>query len=461
MKKITCAVFLLITTLSVFGQTVTKERSIELAIENNLQLRATAEDVSFAEAYYREVRSSLLPQIQLTGGYQLNRTELRSSMIPERLSISDMLSPAADDDTRMLAGFLEEGLNAMLPDKTQEETTFAAGIKLDQVVYLGGKLMSGIRAADRYKTLEARRYELKKREIVFTTIDMFYQGLLLSELLEINRQAIEIAQRHYDRVTDMYDQGMVSEFDLIRAELELEKLRPELRQAENNYNIWLESFSKHIGVDKEGLSLEGQIELPDILSKPIEDAVETGKDNRLELGLAKTMEEMYEIQYRAERGNYLPNVALSAEYNTFSRKNELKTSPGDFASSYQVMLGLQMPLFTGFGNTSKVAQARHEHRKAKLERLDLKDKIRLDITNAWQGLEYAVESYEAQRKLVALAEKGLEIATTRYESQIGINLEVLDAQLEYNLANLSLMQSLYEVNIAQAKLKQAMGIKLY
>lgn len=440
---------------------ITLETGIELALKNNLSLQASSQNIAIADGLYREVRSSLLPQIQFTGGYQLSKTELPSAWIPDKFDVSGLLSDSADDDTQLLAEVLEQGFNSMLPNKTQEETNFVAGVKLDQVVYLGGKLLAGIRAASNYKDLERLRYELARQNVIFDTIELFYQGLLLDDVLELNEQALDLAKQHFDRVQKMNRQGLVSEFDTIRAELELMKLQPALQEAENNYKLWQEAFRKHLGLEEQNFSLEGIIEMPKVFETTSEDAINIAEGNRLELLLMGTMRDMYEIQYRAEKGNYLPNVVLSAEYNTFSQRNEFEITPDKFGSSYQVMLGLQLPIFKGFGNRAKVTQTRHEFRKANFEYLDLYNKIELDIRNAVQNLTHSRLNYEAQKKRVELAEKGLSIANARYENQVGINLEVLDAQMEYSVAQLAYKQAIYEITMAQKRLQKAMGINLF
>jgi len=455
----TIILFTLILLLTSSLISITLEDSIELAIKNNLSLRSAGEDIAIAREFYREVTSALLPQISFNGGYQLLRTELPGSMIPPAFNITDELSENATEDDELLAAYIEQGFNMLIPEQKQDETNFFGQIKLDQVVYLGGKLLSGIKAAGIYRTVEAKRYELTKQNLIYETTDLFYQGLLLTDVVEINREALELAEQHYNRISSMYGQGLVSEFDLIRAELELHKLQPQLMEAENNYSLWQESFKKHLGLGIDyDLTLQGEIAVPPEIEVELDEAIESGKSERIELYLSGAVRDMYEINWRAERGNYLPNVALSAEYNRFSNINKFTWEPDDFGSSYQVMLGIQIPIFKGFGNRAKTAQARHQYNKATLDYLDLQDMIELDIRNAYLRLAHAQKNYETQVLRIGLAERGLNIATARYESQVGINLEVLDAQLEHKIARLAYLQAAYEITMAQKALHKSMGI---
>jgi outer membrane protein TolC len=456
-----CLTLLLLSLTIISINALTLEESIDLALENNLLLRSTAEDVIVANEYYREVKSAILPQLSLSGGFLIKGSELPLSYIPPARDITGDLSGDATADEKHLADVLEKTVNAQIPSPKSEESNYIAQLKFDQVLYLGGKLTAGIKAAGIYKKLESSKYELEKQNTIFQTTDAFYQGLLAKEALDINRQAFELAEQHFLRVKTMYDQGIVSEFDLIRAELELSKLKPQVQQAENSYLLWEESFRQQLNLKSDqDIKLDGSIAYKDSETPILDSALDTAKENRVELFLARSNTEMREINLRAQRGSFLPNVSLSAEYSGLSKRGEHSIKPNDFITSYQVMIGFQIPIFKGFGNQAKTAQAKHEYYKATYDYKNLEDKIELDVRNNYQKLLFTKENYQAQKKRIGLAEKGVKIATARYESQVGINLEVLDAQLEYKMARLAYLQSIYELTIAEISLHKAMGLPL-
>ncbi len=456
MRIVLITIILAVTNLAALNLSL--EESIDLALKNNLQLQANEQNISIADQTYSEVRSSLLPQISFNGGYQISRTDLPSSYLPDKLDITSMLSNSADDDDKLLAGILENSVNAMIPTQISEESNYVGSIKLDQVVYLGGKLLNGIKVAGIYRQFERNRYELAKKDLIFATTDLYYKVLLLKEVVDINKEALSLAQKHFARVSELNKQGIVSEFDLIRAELEVLKLEPELKSAENNYALIVDSFRKQLGLDAVEIELIDKLSLSEKVDFTLEESIVKAKQNRLEIKLLEASRDMYEIQWKAEKGNFLPNVALSAEYSAFSQKNEFTVKPADFGTSYQVMLGFQLPIFKGFGNVAKRVKTKAEFRKADLEYRDLHDKIELDVRNAFQHLSYTRKQYETGQKRVELANKGMIIANARYENQIGINLEVLDAQLEQKIAQLSYLQAVYEITIAQKRLEKAMGM---
>jgi len=440
-------IIILMITFSFGIKALTLDESIRLALEHNLDLQVDEERIGIADQTYREARSSIFPQINLSGGLMAERTKLPGSYIPPAFDVTGDLSEAATEDDQMLAGTIEAGFNAFLPEKTSDETSYVGQVSLQQPLFLGGQLFNGIRAAAIYRQLERDRFELSRQDTIFETINLYYQGLLLQEVVEINRETLNLAESHYARVINMYNQGLVSEFDKIRAELEVMSLEPEVQQAENNFQLWLERFRQFTGFEEFDGNLSEEISEPEVLNVPLTEALESGLNQRIELKLANAGQEMRELSWKAERGRSIPNIFLTAEVNAFSRRDEFDFSPNDFGTSYQVMIGLQMPLFTGFGNSARTAKARHEYKQAQLEYYDIENKIELDIRNAWQQLDYAVANHAANQKRLNVASRALEIANARYENQVGINLEVLDAQIGYRGAHLAYLQSSYEIII--------------
>ena len=154
----------------------------------------------------------------------------------------------------------------------------------------------------------------------------------------------------------------------------------------------------------------------------------------------------------------MPNIMLSAEYSHFAQGDEYKISGDDFGSYYQVGIGVQIPLFTGLSNTAKVKKIKHTLNQSEISLNDAKDKIELDILNSYNNLENKLKKLESQRKNVGLAKKGLEIAETRFENDISIQLELIDAQLQLKTAKLNQTKAVYDTIIAYEKLKKAAGI---
>ncbi len=419
-----------------------------------------AEDIVKADNTYKDVRGNLLPQISLQGAYQLQKTNLPDSSIPTAPDFSSGLDTLATDNEDYLAGALTGVVASMIPSQSQEQGSLAMQVQFNQVLFLGGKLINGIRAVDRYRSIQQRRYNLLEQELIVSTSEMFYQCLLAHKLYEIQQEALDIATQHLQHVQLFNREGQVSEFDLLRAQLEVAKLKPQVLQAKNNYNLASAAFRKQIGANDGNVVPEGDFILPQSLDIDLDTAVAQGLRDRIELHLSAINTEIQQIRYNAEKGNYLPNVALQAGYSVFTAADEYSIQSNDFGSQYQIGIGFSIPLFTGFSNTSKRIYAKHDFQQARIQELDYQDMIALQIKQTHQQLAYALENYNVQTQNISLAERSLQLAQVRYDNQVGIQLEVFDAQIMLNSVKLQYLNSIYEVISADLNLKKAIGFKL-
>ena len=460
----------LLVTLPLLLSGLTLDEAVARARQHNRELQKARENIAAIDAEYRNVRGSLLPQITLAGNYSLSKTWLPDSAIPSMSSLTDMIytsddlaQPYGANDTLLLsnddtiAGFIDGALGGFVPDAEQEEASLAAQIQLNQVVFMGGKLINGLRVAGKVKTITRKQYFVQEQQVVYQTKDMFYGTLLAQKVVEIQRDALQTAQDHYELVEQMFQQGIVSEYDRLRAELEVAKLRPELTNAENNLRLAIEQMRNQIGWEDGELVLEGEIVMPAVQNMPLNEALAEGLANRTELDLQSINVDIQDVLYRTEKGNFLPNIAISASYSKYTAADDFNIESDDFGDMWQVGIGFQIPLFTGLSNTAKQAKARHQLNQAKLDMRELEDMIELDVRNAWLRLQHDLENVQTQQDNIALARKGLAIAEARYENSVGIQLDVFDAQILYKSTRLQYLQSVYQAIMSWEALQKALG----
>lgn len=439
---------------------ISLDESVSMALKNNRNLLIAKEEVNKANMTYNDVRGTLLPQITLQGGYELSRTHLPPNAIPDQLVLTPGLSQTATMDDYMLAGALEGVVNGMIPSTPQDQASVALQVKMTQVIFLGGKLINGIKAVDRYRSIQRLNYWVEEQNLILKTNELFYQCLLAEKLAQVQQDGLDMANQHLARVESFYEEGMVSEFDLLRARLEVAKLEPQVLQAQNTYEIALSAFRMHLGSEDESLIPEGEFVLPPEMEVTLEEALSSGREKRVELELLDIATEVAKIKYNAEKGNFLPNIALTADYSLYTAADDFSIEKDDFGSRYGVGIGIQIPIFTGLSNTSKRNNAKSVYLQAQYQQRDLENMIRLEITQNWQNLQHTLHDYEVQSKNIRMAERSLEIAQARYDNQVGIQLEVFDARITLSGIRLQYLQSIYNIIIDQLKLTKSMGIKI-
>lgn len=460
MKKWITLILSVVLSLSLFG--ITLEESIDLARQNNKDLLMAEMEVSKADNTYYDVRGTLLPQISLQGGYSLSKTHLpnkvKNASIP---SVSQMLDPdQATQSDWMIAGVLDGITAGMVPSSPKEEGSLAMQLKMDQVLFLGGKLINGIKGVDRYRSIQRLQYSVKEQDVILQTTQLFYATLLAKKVVEIQEEALATARAHLNRVQIFESEGQVSEFDLLRAQLEVAKMEPGLLKAQNDYELALEAFRKQIGAEDKNFIPEGEFILPNIPDISLDEAQEIAMQERTELELLNIATEIKQLTFNAERSNFMPNVAMNASASLYSAADGYAIKKDDFGTQYSIGIGFSIPIFTGLSNSNKISYARHDLGLAKLQEENTRDLIRLQIKQNHHKLTHAVQNYEVQEQNIRMAQRNLELAQVRFENQMGIQLEVFDAQTMLSSIKMQYIAAIYEVIAAERELTKSIGYKL-
>ena len=78
----------------------------------------------------------------------------------------------------------------------------------------------------------------------------FYGALLTKELLTIAKASFDNAQENFRNVSALFEQGFVSDFDRMQAEIRVENIRPTLLQMENMQVTTLNDLKLVMGIDQ-------------------------------------------------------------------------------------------------------------------------------------------------------------------------------------------------------------------
>ena len=454
--------------LPIYLMSISLDEAITAALENNHSLNTEKQEIEVYDQKYYAARGMLLPQLSLQGQYGLSRTKIPNSSLSSADDLSSMLNEelgsmnASDEilweNEELIAEYLDGVMANLMPDEVLKEGSFAGGISLNQTLFAGGKLLSGIKIADRVRNMQKDKYHLERQEVIYETTRLYYGVKLADEVLQIQRDALILTDEHLTDVQKMFEQGLVSEYDKLRAELEYRRLEPEVLQAEYNLNLAKDSFCNYTGLEKTlGQELETEFVLPELNEMELETALNEGMKQRIEVQLAELNVRIQEVLVKMEKADFYPVVGLTASYNYYTVADDYGIEGDDFGIMASVGIGFQLPLFTGLTRISEVREKQAKLRQSKEAEAETTALIRLDIRNAWQNLDHSRKQLAVQKDNTALAARGYEIAQARYASGQGTELEIADAQLMQKQAKLSYSQAIYNVILAKTYYDKALG----
>ncbi|TVQ94860.1 MAG: TolC family protein [Bacteroidetes bacterium] len=408
-----------------------REKALELALENNPTMRVAMLEKSRAEARYKEIRGNLLPSLNATGSYTRN---LKKQVIffPEEMA------PLFGGVTALEIG---------------ADNSFMGGLQLALPLY-NPVIYAGMEAARTEQEIALENFRAGSIELTYSVQRAWYDALLARESLHVIRLSFDNAKENLDNIRKMYSQGMVAEYDLIRAEVQTENIRPDLLQAQNFYEIAVSFLKTIVGIeDARPVAVRGNlVESTEEMLRDfnITDAERTLRNNPdyVNLGLQR---ELLLKQSRSVRAGSLPSVTAVSNYMYITEANNFRVGDYNWVNTASAGLQVSIPIFRGLTTRNQVKQLEIGAKQIELQREYLRDNLSIELGNVLRSMDVALEKAVHARRNVELAQRGYEISRLRYDSGQGTLLEVNDADVALTRAQFNLLQAKHE--LLQAKIE--------
>jgi len=411
--------------------TLTLEDSIKLALEQNPFYLAEKAKEDQASYMVREAVSNFFPALNAQGTHIL--------------------------DKKVMTIDMPSFVPGMPPQKIKLDFTrnYQFSLSFSLPLSAGGRLVSGYKQANYnlMSTKEAIRQSMQ--ETVFNVKKAFYGYLLAKKFVEVSEEAVGLAEKHWKNVKSLYDVGMASKFDLLRSEVQVANLKPQLIRAKNGLSTAELGLKMLLGLDlKQPIEVKGELSYKEFEAN-VDAGVAQALANRPEMNQLKFQQQMAAEMLKMARGAYLPTLAIGGAYNYWG--NRFKFTKDSWESYYSVNLVLDIPLFNGFVNSAKVGESKAMLRQLDYSRKGLSEMVKFEVQEAILSLQQAKESLLSQEKNVEQAQEAVRIADLNYAEGLATNLDVSFAQMALTQAKTNYSQALYDYALALAQLEKAIG----
>ncbi len=446
---------------------VSIDNAVERALEQSEEIQLARRQSRLADIGVTTARSGLLPQISSSMGY-----------VRTLASVFDVGMPAMPDSLRFnpdpnasvadRLSYLEQrvpsagmgSLGSLFGDLPfGRENAYAFSLSGSQVLFSGGRIRSGIEIAHRLQEVSELGYRETAADLERDVRTAYYQSLLAREMVDIAGAALEQAERFLAQERLRFDTGRASDLEVMRAEVALENLRPQLVQAQNAREVSELNLRRLVNIPVQvPLRLTGTLEIrpQDALSAP--DRTDQRYLERPALAAAEEQIRIRREGVRLARGSFLPSVALSTSYARQLFPSSTFALNEDWRTDWTVTLGISFPLFEGLKRSASFQQAQVELEQARLERDRLREGLGLQYEQARGERERALSVIEARRRTIDQAQRVYDLTLMRYEKGLATQLDVTDARLALLQARTFLAQAQADYQIAQVNLKRVLGL---
>lgn len=331
-----------------------------------------------------------------------------------------------------------------------EGTPYTAQLSVVQPIYQGGRVKALKRQAKAGIMAARAGLENAENSIFLSAANAYVDILRDEEAANIRRNNVRVLTRQLTAANERFNVGEGTRTDIAQSESRLAASEAGLAQADAQLEISRALFVRIVG------RLPNQLTpAPDfVLPVSLDQAMSLARNNNPQLLAAN---------YNELAGSAAIDVAKAAGRPTLSLQ-------GSLAGSRQTILGLSetdqatigaqlnIPLFSGGGNASRVRQAKHVKARLSFETRDTERAVDQTVTQVWAQMGAARRIVETSKRQVAAAEIAFEGVSLEQQVGTRTQLDVLDAEQETLNAKLNLINAERDFDASVFQLLSTIGV---
>jgi outer membrane protein TolC len=412
------------------------ETALEIALSESPVIRISDREIERALYARKEAQSGFWPGISASGVY--NRTLKKQVMVMdfggEELEIS------VGTDNNWMGGV---SLSLPLVAPALWKTVQLSALDIDMAI---------------------EKARSSKLSMISAVKQAFFSYLMAKDSYAVLKRNYDNVALNTKTVTDKFEQGMASEFDKLRAEVELKNQRPNLIASETAIELASMQLKALMGLDIEyPVIFEGTLTQfeGEVTQEGMLPARAYSLDRNSDLVQLSIQKEQMELALQLTKASFLPTLSLSSNFQYSSMNNNFKFSTYNWFPYSTASLALSIPIFSGFKRQQQVRQSRLNMQSLEDSRINSERNLQLSVKNCLNQMSNAVEELASNKENVTMAEKAYSISRKQFEVGMGTWLDLSASELALTQARLAYHQSIYNYLFNMAELENILGINNY
>lgn len=409
---------------------ITLDEAINIALSESNTIKIadmTIEKTGYAK---KGAYSALYPNISATGNYQ--RTLKKQVMV------------------------MEMGGNAM-EIEVGTSNNVSAGVSAAMPL-VNAQLWQSLKLSQLDVEMAVEQARSSKIAMVSQVKQAFYAVLLAKEAYDVYKEVYDNAQKNFEDVEKKYNVGKASEFDYLRAKVNVNNAEPEVYSAENAILLAIWQLKAVMGID-----LEAEIDVEGSLSDYSGELLATSLlndsisfENNSNLLQLRIQDEMLSKTIKMTKFQYIPTLSASFAYNVNAMGNTFDMSWNPYSV---VALSLNIPIFNGFSKRNSLKEYKVSQDILRLNIEDTERNLNIAFENYKDKMTTSVKRYSAAEATLEMAQKSYDISEKMYEVGKATLVELNDAQLALTQAQLTMSQAIYQFMVNKASIDELMGVE--
>ncbi|HQI39508.1 MAG: hypothetical protein B6D44_02735 [Ignavibacteriales bacterium UTCHB2] len=438
MKKTILFSLLMISILYPQNHKFTLQESIELGLKNSKELKISKSKMISSDAKVSEVNSMFLPQLKFMANY----TRLSDNVPPFEVMTPFLPTPIKISEPVINNYYLR--------------------LSLQQPLFTGLKLISSKKAAEYNFNAAESDYSKEMNDAAMNIHTSFWNYYKAMEIKNILEKSIDQIKEHLNDTKNFLENGLVTQNDYLKLQVQYSNTKLQLIEAENNLEIARAVFNKTIG-----LPLESKTEIikDDLTANDIHynlnDLIKEAKQNREEIESLSYRLKAAEENITSAKAGWFPSVYLTGNYYYSNPNTRFQPLRDKWNDTWDVGVTLSWDVWDWGSTKSKTTQAEELSIQTQTSLEKLNDNIEIEVYQTYLNLIKSKEKVDVSKLSLEQASENYRITSEKYKEQLATSTDLIDAETSELQAATNLTASLIDFNLAKVRLEKVVGRKIY
>lgn len=362
------------------------------------------------------------------------------------------------------------------------DNSWSSTLTLDQPLFSAAAFI-GVGAAGRFKTLQEEGLRGRAQNLVTRVRQAYYTLLLAQEESRLIQNSVARVRESLEETQALNRAGLASDYDVLRLQVELANLEPNLRRTDNAVAQARRALAIELNLESlENLEVSGSLasmNLDDPESNdpanleilrlsgiqapaemPTQEILSMAYASRSDLRQLELTEKLRTAELRVQQVEYLPRISFFGNLSVNAQQNGSPNFFGDpatRATSKWVGVSVSLPIFTGLQRDARIDQKRATLNQARNQSYLARMQAESEVKSVLEQVQEARQRARAQRLAVSQAQRGFQIARAQYREGISSQLELTDAEVALRQSEFNYAQAVFDYLSFRARLDAATG----
>jgi len=424
-------------------RTFTLEEAILYGLDNGYNSRIAKKDVAIALKQKWEIIAQGLPQISGEANYT-NNLKQPVTLIPGEVAGGEP--------------------GTFVPVRFGTKQSLNATATWNQLIFDGSYIV-GVQSAKTLLQISENAKVKTDLEVKKAITDAYGNVLLATESVEILKKNVTTVEKNLSDTRKIFENGLAEEEDAEQLEITLLNLETNL-----NNSIRMQSIAYDMLKVTMGIPVEDEIIVTDDLNQLSKDnfnllllSKEINVEENIDYRIAEDQTNLSEVEVKLEKSKALPSLSGFVNYGAQGNSDSFTFFNDNQIYYDQSVLGIRLsvPIFSSGMRSAKTAQKQIAFEQAKLELEQTRNQVTLEIANARNDYQFALENYENKERNLELAERIENKNSIKFFEGIATSFELSEAQQQLFQAQQDYLQAMLEVINTKAELETLLDTTKY